>query len=100
MRSGATTGAVNFPQVELPQEKGAHRILNVHRNVPGVMRDINKIVSDLHANIRAQMLSTDPEIGYLVMDLDNDVSQAVCDGVRGLGNRHSHPRRLLSLLLR
>ena len=64
--------------------KGAHRILNVHKNVPGVLRDINRIVSDHNANIRAQLLSTDPDIGYLVMDLDQDVSQDVKRGVAGL----------------
>lgn len=74
INAGATTGAVNFPQIEVPITKGTHRILNIHRNVPGVLRDINKIVSDKNANIRAQVLSTDPEIGYLVMDLDQDVS--------------------------
>jgi D-3-phosphoglycerate dehydrogenase len=74
INSGATTGAVNFPQIELPVTKGAHRILNVHKNVPGVLRDINKIVSDFNANIRAQVLSTDPDIGYLIMDLDHGVS--------------------------
>jgi D-3-phosphoglycerate dehydrogenase len=63
---------------------GAHRILNTHRNVPGVLRDINRIVSDMHANIRAQLLSTDPEIGYLIMDLDQDVSQAVNKAVAEL----------------
>ena len=77
INQGSTTGAVNFPQVELPVTKGAHRILNVHRNVPGVLRDINKIVGDLNANVRAQLLSTDPDIGYLIMDLDQDVSQDV-----------------------
>ncbi len=77
VNQGATTASVNFPQIELPQSKGAHRILNIHRNVPGVLRDINKIVSDCDANIRAQMLSTDNEIGYLIMDLDQDVSQQV-----------------------
>jgi D-3-phosphoglycerate dehydrogenase / 2-oxoglutarate reductase len=77
INQGATTGAVNFPQVELPVMRDAHRILNVHKNVPGVLRDINKIVSDHNANIRAQMLSTDPDIGYLIMDLDQDVSQDV-----------------------
>ncbi|HEU4734753.1 MAG TPA: phosphoglycerate dehydrogenase, partial [Kofleriaceae bacterium] len=41
VNSGATTGAVNFPQIELPAVRDAHRILNVHRNVPGVLRDIN-----------------------------------------------------------
>jgi D-3-phosphoglycerate dehydrogenase len=81
---GTTTGAVNFPQVELPPTPGTHRILNVHRNVPGVLRDVNKIVSDLNANIHAQMLATDSEIGCLIMDLDQDVSEIVRSGIAGL----------------
>ena len=52
--------------------------------MPGVLRDINKIVSDLNANIRAQLLATDPDIGYLIMDLDHDVSQDVKQGVAAL----------------
>ena len=83
-RYGATTGAVNFPQVELPVARGTHRILNVHRNVPGVLRDINRIVSELNANIHAQVLSTDPDIGYLIMDLDQDVSHQVCQAISKL----------------
>ncbi len=66
VNSGATTGTVNFPIVEQAPSPGAHRILNVHRNVPGVLRDINKLVSDHHANIRGQVLATDANItGYL-----------------------------------
>jgi D-3-phosphoglycerate dehydrogenase len=84
INTGATTGAVNFPQVELPMMKGTHRVLNIHRNVPGVLRDINRIVSDVNANIRAQLLSTDPDIGYLIMDLDQDVSQDVKRAVAAL----------------
>ncbi len=84
VNSGATTGAVNFPQVELPQASGTHRILNAHRNVPGVLRDINRIVSDHHANIHAQVLATDPDIGYLIMDLDQDVSHDVKSAVAAL----------------
>jgi D-3-phosphoglycerate dehydrogenase len=84
INSGATTGAVNFPAIELPLAKGAHRILNVHKNVPGVLRDINRIVSDHNANIRAQVLSTDPDIGYLIMDLEQDVSQDVKRGIAAL----------------
>jgi D-3-phosphoglycerate dehydrogenase len=84
VNSGATTSAVNFPQIELPLDREAHRILNVHRNVPGVLRDINRIVSDHNANIRAQVLSTDADIGYLVMDLDQDVSQDVKRGIAAL----------------
>jgi D-3-phosphoglycerate dehydrogenase len=84
INQGATTGTVNFPLVELPITRNAHRILNVHRNVPGVLRDINKIVSDFNANIRAQLLATDPDIGYLIMDLDQDVSQDVKKAVAEL----------------
>jgi D-3-phosphoglycerate dehydrogenase len=75
--TGGTTGAVNFPHLDLPPIRGTHRILNVHRNVPGVLRDVNRIVSDLNANIDSQLLATDPDIGYLIMDLEQDVSAEV-----------------------
>ena len=84
VNQGSTTGAVNFPQIELAMPKGAHRILNIHRNVPGVLRDINKIISDHNANIRAQILSTDADVGYLIMDLDQGVSQDVKNAVAEL----------------
>jgi len=84
VNTGATTSAVNFPEIELPQARGTHRILNVHRNVPGVMRDVNRIISDKGANIRAQILATDEAIGYLLVDLDQDVSHAVKDAVSAL----------------
>jgi D-3-phosphoglycerate dehydrogenase / 2-oxoglutarate reductase len=84
VNSGVTTGAVNFPNVDMPPTAGKHRILNVHRNVPGVLRDINHIVSEKGANIAAQVLATDPDIGYLVMDLDQDVSNDVKNAVAAL----------------
>jgi D-3-phosphoglycerate dehydrogenase len=84
INTGATGGSVNFPQVDLPPAPGKHRILNVHRNVPGVLRDINKAVSDAHGNIHAQVLSTDSDIGYLVMDLDHDVSEEVKKAISAL----------------
>ena len=61
VNSGATAGSVNFPQVDPLELKDRHRILNVHRNVPGVLSNINKIVSDVHANIESQTLVTDPK---------------------------------------
>ena len=74
---GTTTGAVNFPWAELPLRRGAHRVVNVHRNVPGVLRDINQIVSARNANIEAQHLGTDPHVGYLLMDMNDEVSSDV-----------------------
>lgn len=81
---GTTVGAVNFPQVELPRTEGKHRIVNVHRNVPGVLRDINRCISELDGNVYAQVLSTDPTIGYLVADLDNDITEALAKSITGL----------------
>jgi D-3-phosphoglycerate dehydrogenase len=84
LKAGTSTGAVNFPQVELAQPPSTHRILNVHRNVPGVLRDINRIVSDHSANIRAQVLSTDAEVGYLIMDVDDNVSAEIPNEIAAL----------------
>jgi D-3-phosphoglycerate dehydrogenase len=77
VNTGATTGAVNFPHVEPPPLRDRHRLLNVHRNVPGVLSSINRIVSDAQANIESQILATTPAIGYLVMDINREVSKEV-----------------------
>jgi D-3-phosphoglycerate dehydrogenase len=69
LKIGSSSGAVNFPNVDLPIKKGTSRILNVHRNEPGVLGEINTIISRAGANIEGQYLSTDNEIGYLVMDV-------------------------------
>jgi D-3-phosphoglycerate dehydrogenase len=82
--TGVTTSAVNFPKVELAPLKGTHRILNVHRNVPGVLRDVNRIVSDLNANIDSQVLLTDANIGYLIMDLSHVASTEVSRRIAAL----------------
>jgi D-3-phosphoglycerate dehydrogenase / 2-oxoglutarate reductase len=78
-RTGATLGSVNFPQVDLARTPGTWRVINVHHNVPGVLRDLNRIVSDHDANIHAQVLSTNAAIGYLVMDLDSNVGPKVVE---------------------
>jgi len=84
VNAGVTTGAVNFPQIDAVPTPNKHRILNVHKNVPGVLRDINRIVSEKGANIAGQVLATDPDIGYLVMDLDQDVSHDVKNAIAAL----------------
>lgn len=85
LKNGSTRGAVNFPNVDLPViHQDSHRLLNVHRNVPGVLSDINSIVSDLGANIQAQYLSTDPNIGFLVMDIEKVSANEVCRRVSEL----------------
>lgn len=80
LTKGTTTGAVNFPMIDLPLvHEGARRILNVHKNVPGVLGDINSIISEHGANIQAQGLATDQTVGYLI----TDVSGAKADELVG-----------------
>ena len=70
--NGSTTSAVNFPEVALPKHTGRGRLLHIHRNVPGVLAHVNEKLSAAGINIAAQYLSTNAEIGYVVIDVDND----------------------------
>jgi D-3-phosphoglycerate dehydrogenase / 2-oxoglutarate reductase len=82
--SGTSTGSVNFPGCELQPTPGTWRLTHVHQNVPGVLRDVNRVVGDAGANIHAQLLSTTADIGYLVMDLDTSVTEQVVAGLKAL----------------
>jgi len=72
LQTGTTAGAVNFPNVELAPKTNVIRLMNVHKNEPGVLGEINGYISEAGANIQAQYLSTDSKIGYLVVDLEMD----------------------------
>lgn len=84
LKIGSSSGAVNFPNVDLPVKKGTSRILNVHRNEPGVLGEINTIISNAGANIEAQYLSTDDEIGYLVMDVHSQHAPELAENINKL----------------
>ena len=84
LRIGSSSGAVNFPNVDLPIKKGTSRILNVHRNEPGVLGEINTIISNAGANIEGQYLSTDDEIGYLVMDVHSTHAEQLAKDIEKL----------------
>jgi D-3-phosphoglycerate dehydrogenase len=81
LKIGSTSGAVNFPNVDLPVKQGTSRILNVHRNEPGVLGEINGLISAAGANIEGQFLSTDEKIGYLVMDVHSTHGQSLADNI-------------------
>jgi len=68
--NGSTLGAVNFPEVSLPEHPGQHRLLHIHRNQPGVLSSINAIFSEEQINIAGQYLQTNAKIGYVVIDIE------------------------------
>jgi len=75
-QTGSTLGAVNFPQVQLPPRLSGARFLHVHRNVPGVLGQINAIFSSRTLNIDAQYLQTDGDFGYVVVDASVQLPEA------------------------
>ena len=70
----------------LPAHRGKHRLLHIHRNVPGVMAEINRVFSDNRINIASQYLQTNEAIGYVVIDIDaahSEMALAKLAGVAG-----------------
>ena len=82
INSGNTVDAINFPNIRLPRQIKAHRFLHIHKNVPGVMAKINKVLAEYNLNIIGQYLSTDPSVGYVITDLDKEYNTAVLEELR------------------
>jgi D-3-phosphoglycerate dehydrogenase len=84
--NGSSFTSVNFPEVTLPAHPRHHRLLHIHKNVPGVLTEINTIFSETGINIASQYLQTNEEVGYVVMDIDeqhSDIALEKLNQVRG-----------------
>jgi len=77
INSGNTVDAVNFPNIRLPKQDKSHRFLHIHKNVPGVMAKINKVLAKYDMNITGQYLSTDDKVGYVITDLNKKYNTQV-----------------------
>lgn len=75
LERGITIGSHTVPELALPQQEGTHRILHIHRNVPGVLSEINTELSKHKINILGQYLKTNDQIGYVVLDVDKALSK-------------------------
>lgn len=86
INSGNTVDAVNFPNIRLPKQTNAHRFLHIHKNVPGIMAKINKVLANYELNIIGQYLSTDSDLGYVITDLDKEYNKDVVKALRQIDN--------------
>ncbi|WP_282050059.1 phosphoglycerate dehydrogenase [Maribacter aquivivus] len=86
INSGNTVDAVNFPNIRLPKQNKSHRFLHIHKNVPGIMAKINKVLAEYELNINSQYLSTDNEVGYVITDLDKEYNKDVIKALRKVEN--------------
>lgn len=77
INTGNTYLSVNFPNIQLPKQKNTHRLLHLHRNVPGILAQINKVLADNGINIHGQYLKTNETVGYLITDVDKKYNDEV-----------------------
>lgn len=84
INSGNTVDAVNFPNIRLPRQTNAHRFLHIHKNVPGVMAKINKVLAEFELNITGQYLSTDAKVGYVITDINKEYNKKVIKALKNV----------------
>jgi len=84
LETGSSDGSMSIPPVVLPQQSGTHRILHIHRNVPGVLGEINSTISNLGLNIVGQYLKTTDAVGYVILDFDKELSAEGVDRLKSI----------------
>jgi D-3-phosphoglycerate dehydrogenase len=84
MVEGSTAMSVNLPGIALPQPPGTHRLILIHRNVPGVMATVNGILAEHKVNVEAQLLGTRGEVGYVVTDVSATYTDEMLEQLRSL----------------
>jgi D-3-phosphoglycerate dehydrogenase len=84
LETGMTIGSHTVPPLSLPHQEGTHRILHIHKNVPGVLSEINTTLSKHNINILGQYLKTNDEIGYVVLDVDKRLSKQALELLKGV----------------
>lgn len=82
MNNGDTAMSRNFPNLLLPKKHGAHRLLHIHRNVPGIMAQINRVLAANEINIVSQFLMTRKGLGYVVTDIESKYDEHLLSMLR------------------
>ena len=84
--NGSTIGAVNFPQISLAPNQNQQRFLHIHKNMPGILKEINHVFTSKDINIAGQYLQTDPEIGYVIIDTEGTTSTNLLSELKEIPN--------------
>jgi D-3-phosphoglycerate dehydrogenase len=82
--TGSTIGAVNFVEIALQANSSKQRFLHIHRNVPGVLGEINHYFSSKGINISAEYLQTDADLGYVILETESELDASVITDLRNI----------------
>lgn len=86
INNGDTDQSRNFPNLILPKKLKGHRLLHIHKNVPGILAQINSIYAENQINILSQFLMTKGEIGYVVTDIDSNYDKSLIKQLKQIEN--------------
>ena len=86
INKGNTHMSSNFPNLQLPRIDHAHRLIHIHKNVPGIMAQVNKILAKHQVNIVAQFLMTNVQIGYVITDINAEYDKALLKDLKKIEN--------------
>ncbi|MEM0995786.1 MAG: phosphoglycerate dehydrogenase [Bacteroidota bacterium] len=84
VNTGDTFASVNFPNLQLPAQQNAHRLIHLHHNRPGIMAQINQVLSKHGCNIVGQYLKTNELIGYVITDINKKYDKHVNEALRAI----------------
>jgi D-3-phosphoglycerate dehydrogenase / 2-oxoglutarate reductase len=84
--TGSTIGSVNFLSMALQPNSSKQRFLHIHKNVPGVLREINQCFSSRGINISAEYLQTDSDIGYVIMETESELDSSVLQDLKKISH--------------
>lgn len=84
VNTGSSYGSVNFPNIQLSEQKDSHRLLHVHNNKPGVLLQINSILSNSGCNLLGQYLKTSEKIGFVIIDVDKDHGKTLLNELKAV----------------
>ena len=82
--TGSSIGAVNFVEISLQAHTSKQRFLHIHKNVPGVLREVNNFFSSRGINISAEYLQTDPDIGYVIIETESELDSSVIKELKNI----------------
>lgn len=86
INTGTTFKSTNFPNLQLPKIADSHRLIHIHKNVPGIMAKITKVMAKHEINIVGQFLMTNPQIGYVITDIDTSYDKTVLKELKKIEN--------------
>lgn len=84
MNEGKTHMSCNFPHLQPPRINNAHRLIHIHKNVPGILAQINEVFANHNINIVGEFLVTNPQIGYVITDVNTGYGTEVLNGLKAI----------------